>query len=767
MRRPTSAMCFTGLLLLSLPGWCQEQTPNLVANASFEQVAEDGMPESWGTWLKELPEPDCIRVDDTVAHSGRRSLRISQGRFSSYSMVTQRVQFEPGKQYVITGWIKAQNIQRGDQQGSARLFVGKEGNNPFIGAEAFWGTFDWRFIEMGPFEAKERTWLTLIPYLHKATGTVWYDDIALREVTAADLKRRAQARARRLASIDLNEVERGAHAAGADALLPQITDLRSRLQAADDLPTDLPPRTPPPWFPLHDEVFRLMARVNQVNWARVEHAPSVAARWVRPFEDVHPVMACLPTDDGAPETLQMLRQEVEPACLRLTNLTLQSQTASLSVTPLKTGDGTVLPASNLTWRELRYVQLRDATVTADPLVRLGIGTGPVQVSLSPGMTRDVWLMVSSYDTRAGRYESRLTVQATDQRSELALSVLIHPLDFPDQVSIHTFAYAYTFWSLLKGRIPQSRADLIAHRINTYVIQRYFTPWPKFDDENNWLGLDWEEMDAQIALHPGAKCLLLIPSLAAGDGSGRLPPKGGPEYPSDEWKALVARWARELAQGMKQRGFDYDQWGLYLVDEPSGERARLVRHAGDGVHQGDPNIRVFANPYGSATDEDMQFMAPAVDIWCPSLDTAGGERLDFCRETAPEVWMYQVLGKRSHPLDTYRLAFWEAYVKELDGYGFWDYADCRGSVWDAYDHPRHDYAVVYDGDESELTPSKRWEAYREGAEDFAMLAMLAQRPGWNREKVAKLAQEVLDIPDAQLIDEARRWLVRLLAGVDQE
>jgi len=130
-------------------------------------------------------------------------------------------------------------------------------------------------------------------------------------------------------------------------------------------------------------------------------------------------------------------------------------------------------------------------------------------------------------------------------------------------------------------------------------------------------------------------------------------------------------------------------------------------------------------------------------------------------------MYQVLGKRSHPLDTYRLAFWEAYVKELGGYGFWDYADCRGSVWDAYDHPRHDYAVVYDGDESELTPSKRWEAYREGAEDFAMLAMLAQRPGWNREKVAKLAQEVLDIPDAQLIDEARRWLVRLLAGVDQE
>ena len=752
-------------LLAGLAAWGQEQPPNRVVNGGFEEVDATGMPAHWATWLKELPEPGCIAVDDTVAHSGNRSLRITQAAPTSYSMMEQRVTFEPQKHYVITGWIRGEGIDGGEHRGCARLFVGKEGGNPFVGSPAFRGTLDWRFIEIGPLEAKDRSWLTLIPYLHKATGTVWFDDIALREVTAADLSRRARNRARGIATADLDVVESAAHEAGARGLLPEIATLRRRLEKADDLPTALPSRTPIPWFPLHARVLEMMARVNQVNWQGSADRPAVAAQWVRPFADTSPAAISRP-GAATVEEMDMLRGELEPACLRLTNLTTAAQRASLTVRTLQAPTGDALPTGNLTWRELRYVELRTGELLADPLVRIGTGAGPVDIDLPAGMSRDIWLMVASHGVNANRYEGRVSVEAAGDRRDVALAVQVHAIDFPDRVPIHTFAYAYTFWSMLKGRTAESRADLIAHRINTYVIQKQFTPWPRFDDDANWLGMDWAGMDEQIALHPDAKCLLLIPMLASSSAAGRLPPKGGPEYPSDEWKALVARWARELAAGMAKRGFAYDQWALYLVDEPTRERARLARHAGDGVHQGDPGIRVFENPYNGTTDADMEFMAPAVDIWCPSLDTAKGERLDFCRRTAQHVWMYQVLGKRSHPLGHYRLGFWQAFVKDLGGYGFWNYADCRGSAWDAFDHPRHDYAVVYDGDESELTPSRRWEGYREGAEDFAMLAMLAKRPGWNRRSVSDLAQQVLDAGDAAAVAQARRKVVRLLAASGQ-
>ena len=757
-------LCIVLATSCTAPVWAQDEAPNLVTNAGFEEVGEDGLPVHWTTWLEVLPEPGSIAVDDAVAYSGTRSLRISHQNPNSYSMMTQRVEFEPNKQYVVSFRIKGEEIHS-EETGCARVFIGLENNFPFVDTQAFRGTFDWRFVEIGPFDVGERTWLTLIPYLHRATGTVWFDDIAFREVTEADKARRAQIRARRIASTDLDIVEQAAHAVGAAALYPEITELRSRLDTSDALPTELPVKTPPPWFELHEEIFRLMARVNQAAWAAAGDIPAVDARWVVPFADVHPVMAVSPEETRG-ELLEMLRNETETACLRLTNLTIAPQQVSLRCTPLLSSGGGVLPETNLTWRDLQYVELRDEQVIADPLVRIGIGAGPVTVTLPPGMTSDIWLMVKSEAVPPGTYTGRVIATAGGQTHELPLSVRVYPIDFPEHLPIHTFAYAYTFWSIIKDRIAESRADLIAHHINTYVFQRYHTPWIVFDEEGNWQGLDWEELDKQIALHPDAKCLLLIPKLFSRDGSGKLAPDGGPEYASDEWKALVARWAHELAEGMQARGFDYDQWALYFVDEPSGERSWDVRHSGDAAHMGDQRIRIFANPYGSASDADMEVMAPAVDIWCPMLSTAQGERLEFCRQTADEVWMYQVLGKNAHPLQQYRLGFWEAFEKDLGGYGFWCYGDISGSAWDAYDHPRHDYGVIYDGDDTELTPSRRWEGYREGAEDYAKLMLLAESPGWDRERVSRLARRVLEAGDAESVQSARRRVIRALAAAQE-
>ena len=95
------------------------------------------------------------------------------------------------------------------------------------------------------------------------------------------------------------------------------------------------------------------------------------------------------------------------------------------------------------------------------------------------------------------------------------------------------------------------------------------------------------------------------------------------------------------------------------------------------------------------------------------------------------------------------------------HGFWNYADCGGSPWDAYDHDRHDYAVVYDGAEDELIPSKRWEAYREGAEDFALLSMLRDQGA--HQKAQTLAEAVVASPQAATVRAARQEAIRALAA----
>ncbi len=755
----------TASLLLSilppLVALSQEESPNLVFNGSFERVNERGLPEGWSNWLKKLPEPNCITVDDSVAHSGERSLKISHRKPTSYSMMTRRVEFEPHRHYVITGWIKGENIKPGDGAMLARLYIGKEGGSTFKCSRTFSGAFDWRFIEIGPFDVGDRTWVSMIPYLHHSTGTVWYDDITMRLVTQADLDRRAQKRARDRLLNDLARVYLVAQESDDAEVLAQEKTLRERVQKTDDLPTSFKTRNGPPYFPLHTEVYKLMAQANRTLWKDMKAVPAVVARWTEPFAEAEPLDVARPGSVDVPWTIEMLKGELDQACVRLTNVTEEEQTLSLRLTDLKTKEGVALEAERITWRELRYVETRDGRVIDDPMPRIATGCGPVEVMLAPGITRDIWVMVDSEGVEAGQYKGSLEVCTGQDTQSLSIETIVHPLHFPEQVPIHTFAYAYTTWGLLSGRTEMSRADLRAHRVNTYVIHGGFTPWPTFDDKGQWQGLDWSKMDQQISLHAGAKCLLLWPGLEIGDRLKKLAPDGGPEYPSDLWKEFASRWAKELAAGMSERGFGYGQWALYLVDEPSGRRAEIARTVGEAVHAADPKVRIFENPYGAATDRDMRHMAPVTDIWCPALNTTKDQRLEFCRETAQEVWTYQVLGKTSDPLRAYRAAFWECFAKDLRGHGFWDYADCGGSAWDAFDNDRHDYAVVYDGAEDELIPSKRWEAYREGAEDFALLSMLRDRGAG--QTAQSLAAAVVADPRPSTVRAARQQAIRALTA----
>ena len=77
---------------------------------------------------------------------------------------------------------------------------------------------------------------------------------------------------------------------------------------------------------------------------------------------------------------------------------------------------------------------------------------------------------------------------------------------------------------------------------------------------------------------------------------------------------------------------------------------------------------------------------------------------------------------SSPLGYYRCQAWLAWHHGLTGMGFWSYCTSEDSPW----FPpalRHEYLLVYPG--AGVVSSKRWEAVRDGIENYGLLTALKQ------------------------------------------
>ena len=98
----------------------------------------------------------------------------------------------------------------------------------------------------------------------------------------------------------------------------------------------------------------------------------------------------------------------------------------------------------------------------------------------------------------------------------------------------------------------------------------------------------------------------------------------------------------------------------------------------------------------------------------------------------QFWTYAnpLYGSPFEPYQDYRVAVWSAWNEGMTGFGYWIYS--YQSHWDSTGLD-HNWSVVYRTDlpdtpaevstQELIVPSKRWEATREGVEDYAYLSML--------------------------------------------
>ena len=273
-------------------------------------------------------------------------------------------------------------------------------------------------------------------------------------------------------------------------------------------------------------------------------------------------------------------------------------------------------------------------------------------------------------------------------------------------------------------------DLHRHYTRVFVVDRTGVPFPRRAADGT-MELDFAKHDAMVELYRGADQLLFFWGKSGSKPA--LPQLGRTMTPA--WQRAVAEWLKRWVAHLADLGIGYDQFAMYPYDETLSEEFYLLaRFIKESV---DPQIRIYANSHGKKGTDEMARIEPYIDVWClPDRDYQHHDPAER-RPVKPgvSIWTYATRwpGKANPPYRYYRLQAWRAFERGDTGCGFWAYADPRpgaGSLWNDFNTQAGRYGVVYGASGSpvptgseRIVPSRRWEAWRDGIEDYEYLHRL--------------------------------------------
>ena len=412
--------------------------------------------------------------------------------------------------------------------------------------------------------------------------------------------------------------------------------------------------------------------------------------------------------------------------------------------------------------EVAMVTRADGQRMGDPLLPLRGDELMVPV----GETRQLWIDVKAADMRQVRdasitlqVETELPTGPFSQSFNLPVKIVPTPAIEP-QPSIPAWGYLHDL--PIRRQPDEAVRDMLSHGVNTAVVPAWHSlPWPKASakPDQSEIG-DYRAYDQVMGALKGHRQYLFFLAFNSEPRIGRL--NTVHPFLSDEWKALFVAWIREWSAKLRADGLGYQQFAFYPVDEPhpGPERDTLVEVA-KLIRQADPKLRIYT------TLHDEKYLSEplvnAVDIFQLNGLALVNRLIVGLRERGKEVWSYQTDGggKAGDPATFYRATAWDAYVRGLTGFGFWAYADAgvKGLAWNDIDDVRPDFSVVYELNDG-FVSSKRWEAWREGVQDFGLLraAAHAARDRITRQRVEELARIGLrEISDGSRLADVRRRL----------
>jgi hypothetical protein len=757
--------------------WCSLAFENLVTNPGFEEWTDSL--ENWGI---SSAEPNAV-TRSTDSYTGKYAVKIAHQKNSSYSYVKQAIDVKPNTFYDASVMVRGENIKASMGGHACKLFIGKyPAANTLTASHTINGTFDWCRLFSSRFNTGSLTKIWVYVYLHQASGNLWIDDLLLFEVDDNTEEQLAILRQKSRLIADLKQVESNLSileqkkGASATTELKQELDIIKGAVDQHSLVDSFDYTKNPPYNDLHRAMYRINGKVLAKLYEGKEYIIWSGGKWnfLRQLQlPESEKKVCLQED-------LMLNQWGNTA-FNITNTTSSQQTFSLKLGNFLDGNA-VFPQENLVLREVTFVESITSQMQPDALRRIEKSKGDQYlVTIPAGATAQVWLQMNGKGfQQAGTYDGIITISNGKQTDKVYLTLKFWPLTFPEDITLHGYNWSYLNWPILEGKEEEAVRDLLAHYTDTFIIHHPYLPWPVVDDEGNIISMDFSEFDQQLEYHRGARMFLLwfmfeSPLLR------RM--KTSFEFMSPQWENVFAQWINAIVSHLEAKGITKTQFAFYPVDEPSfspNEKHQILITTARKIKSIDSQLLVFTDPIGSYDAGGLANISQVVDIICTQLGVLTPELSRALQATGRTIWTYQCggPGKDLSPIGYYRLQAWGAWLNGCKGSGFWSYADTGWpestfgkSAWDDFDGKNADYAIIYESPE-ELVSSKRWEAWRDGIEDYEYLVMMEKElerlagslnPHVRiaRAFLEEMPQQVFDSGDPALIQEARLTILELL------
>ena len=177
-----AALAATGAAELNVIGY--KPSANMLPNASFEKMGDNKLPSDWATRTYSARRPDLEHAVETrkeYVRTGKHSLRISAETRHDSSLFA-RVSLKGGRNYILSGWVRTENLQ-GTGNGA---LLGVHELQHAAKTKGVRQTADqWTEVkvEFKSEQDREVTVNCLFGGWGQSTGTAWWDDVSLVEIT--------------------------------------------------------------------------------------------------------------------------------------------------------------------------------------------------------------------------------------------------------------------------------------------------------------------------------------------------------------------------------------------------------------------------------------------------------------------------------------------------------------------------------------------------------------------------------------------------------
>ncbi|NIA14469.1 MAG: PQQ-binding-like beta-propeller repeat protein [Nitrospiraceae bacterium] len=502
----------------------------------------------------------------------------------------------------------------------------------------------------------------------------------------------------------------------ARAINREVTAMRGILNALEQAPPQQRAGTIPG---LRADARRTLALA--AAGAQLAPTGNLIAWQFNPWGHFHP-RDTLPTPSNRTEQIDVALciGEYESLAVNLTSLAPHTLDVRVAIVP-GADEATPLPPGHIEFRRATLVPTIRREQVADALPKLGQGN---LLRVSALQSEQLWITLNAKNLAPGDYCAKLqfqTLEPDPTTIHIPIQVHVYDLALPRPRPLRFCTWSYD-GSPLGSDKPLILKDLIEHGVTVFFGQ---SPTAQCNAQGALTAPpDFTAHDESVhRLSPHGILLFVGPQNAL----------SGQPFLSEPWKSAFVQYLRAWVAHMKTLGLDYKDWALYLYDEPSTPFSQTTLNTvavAKLVKQADPNLLVYSDPTSGTTMETVEMFTGLVDIWVPSaelLERLGPEMLPVAKRVGKEVWFYDASGrsKTLSCLGLYRWRFWYAWNLGLTGAGWWCYSHGADVAWQGPNSYGDFYDTVYPAADGGVVTSKRWEAAREGIEDYEYLVLLAQ------------------------------------------